>query len=221
MSVRTGVPDGKVIRCAHLQCEPLPQLGLLSSGSKTLCFTIMKMNFQSCAGRRDVCQLYSVGWGAEGGRLGMQCFSSRLGELSCSSIVLELPPSLPPSPPVLRSRPPLKFTGAPVLLSRCPLRPPPELTSAVHPECLGSGSIGVTASQLCPSWLRTCSLGSLNWETDRHPSTSDAQTCGFRLLCCFVVALSLWFQTLKNSLHSSLVNLGQSGESTCTYLIWK
>lgn len=120
----------------------------------------MKMNFQSCAGRRDGCQLYSVGRGAEGGRLGMQCFSSRLGELSCSSTVLELPPFpptlpsrplLPSSPevhwsshlpllsspgaPALPSHPPLKFTGAPALPCRRPLPLSPPSSPRAHQRC--------------------------------------------------------------------------------------
>lgn len=69
----------------------------------------------------------------------MRGFSGRLGEAPC--------PSTAPS--------------------RRPSRPPPELTSAVRPEGSASGSVGVTTSQLCPGWLRTRSLGSLNWETGR------------------------------------------------------
>lgn len=176
-------PDREATRCAHLQGKPLLQSGLPSSGPETLCFPIMTMSFQSCAGSGGVCQLCSVGWG--------QRVSPRDAVFlrqTRRAVLFPHCPGAPASPPVLRPGPPLNVTGAPasppVLPSRCPLRPPPELTSAVHPECLGSGSIGVTASQLCPGWLRTCSLGSLNWETDRHPSTSDAQVCGFRLLCC-------------------------------------
>ena len=121
-----------------------------------------------------------------GDRLGMQCFSSRLGETSCSSTVL----ALVSSPSIRPSCPPLKFTGAPAL----PSHRPPELTSAARPELAGSGSVRVTASQLCPGWLRTCSLGLLNWETDppsAHFRCPSVWLLSPLLFCCgFVFVVS-------------------------------